>query len=233
MRFGAHRLIQPLSNPLYKLIWLAKLSKWRKQTKVSGYNDFYTKGYVYENRYKVYAFLCERYRLQNVPVNYIEFGVEEGNSMKWWLQNNEHPSSIFVGLDTFEGLPEKWGPHEKGAMAFPLEQVTINDARVTFFKGLFQQTANEALNHLQPAHRTIFHMDADLFSSTLFALTQCYRFMKPGDLIIFDEFTTPVHEFRAFLLFTEAFYVKYEVVAAATNYSFLAVEIKGPVGEGR
>ena len=227
MRFGAHRLIQPMSNPLYKLIWLSKLSKWRKDTKVSGYNDFYTKGYIYENRYRVYAFLLERYQLKDSPVNYIEFGVEEGNSMKWWLEHSVHPGSIFLGLDTFEGLPEKWGPHEKGAMAFPMEQVDINDARVTFFKGLFQETANEALNHLQAAHRTLFHMDADLFSSTLFALTQCYRFMKPGDLIIFDEFTTPVHEFRAFLLFTESFYVKYEVVAAATNYSFLAVEVKG------
>ena len=226
MRFGAHRLVQPLNNPLHKLVWLSRLSHWRKHTKVSGYNDFYTKGYVYENRYKVYAFLLEHYQLEQVPLNYIEFGVEEGNSMKWWLEHNAHQESIFLGLDTFEGLPEKWGHYEKGAMAFPQEQVAINDERVTLFKGLFQETANEALQHLQPAYRTIFHMDADLFSSTLFALTQSYRFMKPGDLIIFDEFTTPVHEFRAFILFTESFYVKYQVVAAATNYSFLAVEIK-------
>jgi hypothetical protein len=69
------------------------------------------------------------------------------------------------------------------------------------------------------------HLDADLFSSTLFVLSQLYRFLNDGDILLFDEFAVPKHEFQAFKIFTESFYVKYEVIGAANNYLFLAVKI--------
>ena len=226
MRFNLHGIIEPLSSSLNKILWLSKLSRWRRITPVTGMNDFYTSGYEYENRYKLYAFLLEKYALIHSSINYMEFGVEEGNSLKWWAEHNKNASSCFLGLDTFTGLPEKWGNFKKGDMIFSKEKITLSDSRVFFFEGLFQHTTNQALEQLNPTHRTIFHMDADLFSSTLFALTQCYRCMKPGDLIIFDEFSTPTHEFQAFHLFTSTFYIRYEVVAAACNFSFVAIEIK-------
>ena len=71
-------------------------------------------------------------------------------------------------------------------------------------------------------------MDADLFSSTIFTFSQLYRFLEDGDIILFDEFAVPTHEFRAFQIFTESFYVDYEVIGAANNYLFLAVKIKKP-----
>jgi len=33
-------------------------------------------------------------------------------------------------------------------------------------------------------------------------------FLKPGDILFFDEFNVPLHEFKAFKEFTEKFYVK-------------------------
>ena len=65
-----------------------------------------------------------------------------------------------------------------------------------------------------------------MFSSTLFSLSQLYRFLKEGDIILFDEFAVPKHEFAAFKIFTESFYVNYEVIGAANNYLFLAIKIK-------
>ena len=56
--------------------------------------------------------------------------------------------------------------------------------------------------------------------------SQLYRFLNDGDIIFFDEFAVPTHEFQAFKIFTESFYVDYEVVGAANNYLFLAVKIK-------
>jgi hypothetical protein len=69
-------------------------------------------------------------------------------------------------------------------------------------------------------------MDADIFSATIFSLSQLYRFLNDGDIILFDEFAVPKHEFMAFKIFTEGFYVNYEVIGAANNYLFLAVKIK-------
>jgi hypothetical protein len=57
-------------------------------------------------------------------------------------------------------------------------------------------------------------------------MSQLYRFLKPGDILLFDEFAVPQHEFLAFKIFTESFYVNYEVIGAANNYLFVAVKIK-------
>ena len=46
--------------------------------------------------------------LHNAPLDYLEFGVFEGDSLRQWLQMNRHPSSRFTGFDTFTGLPEDW-----------------------------------------------------------------------------------------------------------------------------
>ena len=54
----------------------------------------------------------------------------------------------------------------------------------------------------------IIHLDADLFSSTIFVLSQLYPYLKKGDIIFFDEFNVANHEFLAFKIFTESFYVK-------------------------
>ena len=226
MRFNLHVVIEPFSGTIQKFIALSKLSQWRKQTTVHGYNDFFKSNYDYEQRYVIYQWIADKYQLFTAGINYIEFGVEEGNSLKWWIDKNINQESLFWGLDTFEGLPEKWGSFDKGSMSYEIDRVQISDKRVRLVKGLFQDTINDTLPQLQISMRSIYHIDADLFSSTLVALTQSYRYFKPGDLIIFDEFSTPTHEFWAFKLFTESFYVKYEVIAAACNYSFLVIEIK-------
>jgi O-methyltransferase len=44
-----------------------------------------------------------------------------------------------------------------------------------------------------------------MFTSTLFVLTTPAPFLKPGDLIFFDEFSCPLDEFRAFEEFADRF----------------------------
>ncbi|MES1223071.1 MAG: TylF/MycF/NovP-related O-methyltransferase, partial [Bacteroidota bacterium] len=146
----------------------------------------------------------------------------------WWLENNKNADSRFYGFDTFEGLPESFGSFEKGSMAVSLESLNINDPRATFYKGLFQDTLIPFLNNYKSARKKLIHLDADLFSSTIFSLSQLYRFLNEGDILLFDEFAVPKHEFMAFKIFTESFYVNYEVIGAANNYLFLAVKIKNP-----
>jgi hypothetical protein len=159
-------------------------------------------------------------------MHYFEFGVAGGHSFRWWLERNKHPESRFFGFDTFEGLPEKWGAFEKGSMAYALESLQINDERASFHKGLFQQTLVPFLENYQAGQKKLIHIDSDLFSAALFVLTQWYRLLKPGDILLFDEFAVPQHEFLAFKIFTESFYVSYDVIGAANNYLFVAVRIK-------
>lgn len=202
------------------------MSKWRKQHMVKGYNDFYQKKWDYNRRYNLYEAIGRQEELFIQSVDYFEFGVAGGYSFKWWLQNNSNPASRFFGFDTFEGLPEKWGAFEKGSMAYTLESLEITDTRAGFYKGLFQETLIPFLEKYDASNKKLIHIDSDLFSSALFVMTQLYRFLKPGDILLFDEFAVPQHEFLAFKIFTESFYVDYEVIGAANNYLFVAVKIK-------
>ena len=111
-------------------------------------------------------------------------------------------------------------------MAYALESLNINDARASLYKGLFQDSLLPFLENYETGNKKLIHLDSDLFSSTIFVLSQLYRFLKPGDILLFDEFAVPQHEFLAFKIFTESFYVKYEVIGAANNYLFVAVKIK-------
>ena len=226
MKYNLHNIVQPFSTGALNGVYMSEMSKWRNQHPVKGYNDFYQKKWDYNRRYNLYEAITKQEGLDKQPIDYFEFGVAGGHSFKWWLQKNANPESKFFGFDTFEGLPENWGAFQKGSMAYGLETLNITDTRATFYKGLFQDTLIPFLEQYKSGNKKLIHLDADLFSSTIFTLSQLYRFLQPGDVLLFDEFAVPQHEFLAFKIFTESFYVNYDVIGAANNYLFLAVKIK-------
>jgi hypothetical protein len=226
MKWGLHDMVEPFSGGLKNGIFMSDLSKWRNENPVTGYNDFFQEEWDYERRYILYEAIGNREGLWDQPMDYFEFGVAGGKSFNWWIQKNSAAGSRFFGFDTFEGLPEKWGGFEKGSMAHALDSLDISDSRASLHKGLFQESLLPFLETYDNRNRKLIHLDADLFSSTLFTLTQLYRLFKPGDILLFDEFAVPQHEFLAFKIFTESFYIKYEVIGAANNYLFVAIKLK-------
>lgn len=211
--------------PLEWISHILRLSRWIAAHPVRYRNDFYSPFRDYAKRYQLFQHLAQTEKLEAEAIDYIELGVSQGHSFQWWTQHNHHPDSRFYGFDTFEGLPEKWGQFEKGSMlaAVPV----VKDSRHEFIKGLFQITLPTFLKkgELDNGKRKIVHLDADLFSSTLFALTSLHQFLKPNDILMFDEFNVPNHEFKAFMDYVDSYYVKYEVLAAANNYFQVAVKI--------
>lgn len=183
-------------------------------------NDFFTLSRNHMKRFEGFNAITELLRLADSEIIYLEFGVASGASFRWWLNTNQNAASTFHGFDTFEGLPENWGVfYSKGAMKFDLPD--IRDNRAHFYRGLFQDTLVPFIRNnserLQAA-RLILHMDADLFSSTLFTLSQLYPYLKPGDLILFDEFNVPRHEFKAYKIFTDCYHISLKPLYAVNNY---------------
>lgn len=130
------------------------------------------------------------------PVAFLEFGVHQGDSLRWFAGRLAHPESRFIGLDTFTGLPEPWGALPAGTFDAQGRTPRLDDARVLFLAGLFQDTAPRLLEQLSAcAHLPLLvHYDADLYASTLFALALVDRLGRPYTAIL-DEFTG--HETRA------------------------------------
>jgi O-methyltransferase len=156
----------------------------------------------------------------------LEFGVASGNSFKWWLEKIIDYNSNFYGFDTFTGLPEKWGPFNVGDMNPGRETPKFNDTRYKLFNGLFQKTLNGFLKNYDSTKRKIIHMDADLYSSTCYVLYTITPFIKSGDIILFDEFNVPMHEFKAFDEWTKVHYIDYEVIGSVNNFLQVAIKIK-------
>jgi O-methyltransferase len=215
-----------LASPFLFLSNLITLTKWVAQQKKKKhiYNDFFTLTRDPARKLKMYEKLASEMSLATEPIEYIEFGVHRGFSFGWWLRANKNPESRFYGFDTFEGLPEDWGTYGKGEMAAAMPK--FDDSRYTMVKGLFQDTL---LNFMESKQKTgsrkVIHLDADLFSSTLFVLTTLAGELKSGDILIFDEFSVPNHEWMAYSVFVKSFYVKTELVAAANNYFHVAFKV--------
>lgn len=214
-----------LSNPFQFFANLLKLSHWIiRNNRKDMLNDFYLPVRNYVKRYDLYEYVLKKENLREKPVNYLEFGVFGGFSFHWWVNNCKNKDSRFYGFDTFEGLPEDWGTYKRGDMNANIPQV--NDSRHLFIKGLFQDTLfNFLKEHEISGKKLILHMDADLFSSTLFVLTTLAPYLKEGDIIMFDEFNVPNHEFYAFDIFVKSFYIKYELIASVNNFYQIALKI--------
>lgn len=202
---------------------MTRLSKWAYENRNVERNDFWSR-WDYTKRYPLYEWVIKKEGLHHA-VNYIEFGVAAGHSFDWFMKQNTHSESAFYGFDTFDGLPEDWGPFKKGSFSNNNEPPLIKDFRGKFYKGLFQQTLPGFLQELDNTRRNIIMLDADLWSATLYALTSLAPYLKKGDIIFFDEFVVPTHEFKAFLDFTQSFYIHLQLIAAANNYYFVAFRV--------
>lgn len=224
IRLKLHLLFSWMNGFLSQLLWMNKLSKWADTHKNIEYNDFPTK-WDYNKRYPLYEFVIKKEGL-DAAINYLEFGVASGQSFNWWMTKNTNPESQFFGFDTFTGLPEDFGPFKKGTFNTNNDIPKIKDERGKFFQGLFQQTLPAFLKTFDSTKKTVLMLDADLFSSTLFTLSSLAPFFKEGDIILFDEFVVPTHEFMAYQHFMDSYYFDLEFIGAANNYYFAAFKVK-------
>lgn len=177
----------------------------------------------YLNRYKLYQFIHQEQKLANSRIDYLEFGVFEGDSLKWWTNNLKNPQSRFFAFDTFQGLPEDWGAKEKGFFSTRGTLPSISDERCHFEVGLFQETLYKFLQKYTLDSKMIVHLDADLYSSTLFVLTTLASKLKTGDILIFDEFYG--EEFQAFCDFKKAYYFSYKILGFVNKGTQIAIEV--------
>ena len=227
---GILRMFAVFNNLFFFLRNFNVLRSWIRKTNHTELliNDFYSWKRDYPKRYRLFDVVAETYELDKKNLLYMEFGVASGSSFFWWMKKNNHPDSAFRGFDTFEGLPEEWGGFKKGAMAF--DQKELNDDRAEFIRGIFQESLHpfiESNKNLLQTKPKIIHLDADLFSSTIFVLSQLYPYLRKGDIIFFDEFNVANHEFLAYKIFTESFYVKLRPIGAVNNFYQTAFVVEG------
>ena len=172
-----------------------------------------------ESRVNVYDQVIEILRDQ--PILYLEFGVWQGRSIRYWSERLSNPQSQFHGFDSFEGLPESWNMlFKKGLFSTHGRIPEIDDPRVKFFKGWFEDTLPR---YQPPPHgQLVINIDADLYSSTRVVLNALKSQISVGTYIYFDEFCDRNHELRAFDEFLAETHMRFEVASASRSLMYIA-----------
>ena len=91
------------------------------------------------DREALFDLLAEK--VGDVKTLYLEFGVYQGRSMRYWSEALRHEEAVLHGFDSFEGLPEDFDRRfglTKHALDVGGAIPSIEDPRVTFFKGWFE-----------------------------------------------------------------------------------------------
>jgi hypothetical protein len=175
------------------------------------------------DRWAVFDIVAKQ--VQNKRVLYLEFGVYCGDTTRYWSNQLHHPEARLHGFDSFEGLPEAWGPYEKGHFNTSGCLPVLADSRVTFFKGWFDQVLPD---YVVPPHDVlVVVMDADLYSSTLYVLRWLRPHIQEGTFIYFDEMNHVEHEPKAFDEFMKESSLRFKPVCADRTLAFAFFECIG------
>lgn len=174
---------------------------------------------TFANLYDFYRYVHDEICGTTV-IDFLEFGVCAGHSIRFWSEMNRDPQSRFIGFDSFEGLPEDWTRnYPKGTLSTGGWVPEIDDERVSVVKGWFQNTLPGFLKGFTPRSRLVVHNDSDLYSSTLFTLASLNPLLLPGAVVIFDDFSIATHVFRAFADYRSAFMRSAHPVAMTSDYA--------------
>jgi O-methyltransferase len=182
-------------------------------------------GAKFSDRSLMWKFIEEKY-LKHEAVDYVEFGVFEGESIRHWTAVNKDKESRFIGFDSFEGLPADWhAEKKKGHFDVQGRVPQINDPRVKFIKGWFDSTIPDFARDFSPKNHLVMHIDCDLYAGAMLALIHFTPFMSKGTILIFDEFIDREHEFRAFMDWEKIYQKNFQVIAEADTYVQVCIEI--------
>jgi hypothetical protein len=148
--------------------------------------------------------------------------VARGSSIRQWSELLRNPRSSLHGFDSFLGLPHDWSleGHERGYFSTNGRPPEIDDPRVQFFVGWFEETLP---SYQWPEHEVlVVLMDADLYSSTSTVLEYVKQRLLPGSYLYFDQFHHRCDELRAFAELLDENSFSFELVASSRDLSNVA-----------
>jgi methyltransferase family protein len=156
----------------------------------------------------------------------LEFGVEKGDSLSFMAQRT--PRTVH-GFDSFEGLPEDWaGTFERRGKFSRGGALPTVPANAKLHVGWFDAVLPGFLaQHPEPI--ALLHVDCDLYSSTKTVFDLAGGRLRPGSIIVFDEyFNYPNwkrHEHRAFQEFVAASGCRYDYIGFTEKNGHVAAII--------
>lgn len=179
----------------------------------------------------------------------IEFGTNNGGWLKYFVDRLPQTFQL-IGLDCFEGLPEDWDGLPAGSIRGYGAPVELwNDdpkarehivtevgrgvvfpappqSNITIESGLFSDTLPRLVADGPLSDLRLVHFDADLYISTRPTLDVLCGRLTHRYLILFDEFYSVNHEFKAWNEFVALFALRdWRVLATSADGSQVLIEM--------
>lgn len=237
-------ILQKIANTLrFEHFWRDKIGKDHRVTIVPTFNK--TTG-----KRPIWNVAINWINANSSSGTIIELGTNNGGSLKYLV---DHLPETFrlIGFDCFEGLPEAWDGLPPGSIkgfGGPIELwadqpekrskiIADLDRGITFppppqpnveiESGLFSESVTRYLmKNGWPRDLRLIHFDADLYISTRPILDTLCGGLKYRYLILFDEFYSVNHEFKAWCEFVTLYkIVDWRVLAASEDGSQVLVEV--------
>lgn len=159
-----------------------------------------------------------------------EFGVWTGGSINQ-LATLAKPRVVY-GFDSFEGLREDWKGWKETKGYFNLHgRLPSVEQNAVLVKGWFHESLPRFLSD-HPETASFIHVDSDTYESAKTVLDLMGPRIRPGTLIVFDEYFGyggwRLGEYRAWQQFAADLKVDYEYIGFSTqSVSVRVVGIKG------
>ncbi len=160
------------------------------------------------------------------PCDILEFGCYKANSINYFSMRL--PNNKFYGFDSFEGLPGDWLGHHLSKGAFDLKsklpRVTKN---VELIPGWFDESLPVFFENNTNLNTFLLHIDSDTYSSACTVLSNTIELLKPGVLILFDDYLAYPNwengEFLAWKEFCSQHSIKYRYLAFANEQALVEI----------
>ncbi len=157
------------------------------------------------------------------PGFYLEFGVGRGKSMRWISSKIR---DVIHGFDSFDGIQEHWNGNPVGA--FAQKNPPKFKSNVKLHVGYFNDTLKDFLK-TNSGPVAFLHIDCDLYSSTVTIFDLLGNRLRPGSIILFDEYYNfyrwKHHEYKAFQEFIKRCGLTYEYIAYSVTGQQVALRI--------
>lgn len=158
---------------------------------------------------------------------FLEFGVYKGDSLNRLA--SLRPNKIFYGFDSFEGLPETWTMGSRTG-SFDVEgRLPPVRKNVRLIKGFFENTLGGFIQNHNDELVSFVHVDCDLYSATRTIFQHIGLMLRPGTVIVFDEYFNYSEweegEFKAFSEFVQEKKVNFKYIGYIRTSSQVAVKI--------
>lgn len=160
------------------------------------------------------------------PGMVMELGVASGTTLR--LLTEALPGRLVAGFDVFTGLPEDW---RTGFPAGAFAQDALPEVPgALLVAGLFADTLPPFLA-AHPEPLALLHLDADLYSSTVTVLDLVGDRVRPGTVVLCDEYFNfpgwPDGEHRAWAEFCERTGTRFRFEGYTYNHEQVVLTVQG------